>query len=188
MLADATGSILAYDALCRSNLSQSRGGSQYGSHSSDINEELDKDKSVMGSTHTLCQSDVDTGNSAGKTNGKDTEAVSETATAGKEIKESASSDTPVVVKHTEETVKKEQKEQECVLRHPTGRHNSVKVNITTSVDGCDSTRRTSSGSQFESLKFEFEVMDFFMLGSPLGLVLSYRKVYAGENKLSRSTL
>jgi hypothetical protein len=39
---------------------------------------------------------------------------------------------------------------------------------------CPNSRRTSTGSQ-EGGKFEFEVTDFFMFGSPLGLVLAHRK-------------
>ena len=42
---------------------------------------------------------------------------------------------------------------------------------------CPSSRRTSSGSQaqLDCGKFDFEVSDVFMLGSPLALVLAHRK-------------
>ncbi|ELU13727.1 hypothetical protein CAPTEDRAFT_169194 [Capitella teleta] len=40
---------------------------------------------------------------------------------------------------------------------------------------CPNSRRTSTGSQ-EGGKFEFDVSDFFMFGSPLGAVLAHRKV------------
>lgn len=48
----------------------------------------------------------------------------------------------------------------------------------------DPSRRTSTGSNFEGayLKFDFDVSEFFLLGSPLGLVLAYRRMYCGEDK------
>ncbi|XP_071449416.1 protein retinal degeneration B [Hetaerina americana] len=43
-------------------------------------------------------------------------------------------------------------------------------------------RRSSSTSDTHHCKLEFEVSDFFMFGSPLALVLSYRKISAAEDK------
>jgi len=39
---------------------------------------------------------------------------------------------------------------------------------------CPGTRRTSSEDATGSLFFDFEVSEFFMFGSPLGIVLAYR--------------
>ena len=47
---------------------------------------------------------------------------------------------------------------------------------------CPNSRRTSTGSQADCGKFEFEVTDFFMFGSPLGLVLAHRKCLHGEDR------
>ncbi|XP_052074554.1 protein retinal degeneration B-like isoform X1 [Mytilus californianus] len=48
----------------------------------------------------------------------------------------------------------------------------------------DPSRRTSTGSNFEGtyLKFDFDVSDMFILGSPLGLVLAYRRMYCCEDR------
>ena len=50
---------------------------------------------------------------------------------------------------------------------------------------CPTSRRTSTNSQGELAKLEFEVTDFFMFGSPLALVLAYRKLFYGNEKISK---
>ena len=64
------------------------------------------------------------------------------------------------------------------------RQASVRLQITQSMEAsCDLTyRRTSMESQYEHIRFDFEVGDFFMLGSPLGLVLAYRRMFSGDGK------
>nr|CFW94244.1 Eka-PI transferase 1 protein [Euperipatoides kanangrensis] len=48
-----------------------------------------------------------------------------------------------------------------------------------------SPRHSSSSSDNVNLaRFDFDVIDFFMFGSPLGLVLAYRKVHSDEDKNS----
>lgn len=41
---------------------------------------------------------------------------------------------------------------------------------------CPTSRRTSTGSQSDLGKFDFEVSDFFMFGCPLAVVLAHRKL------------
>lgn len=43
-------------------------------------------------------------------------------------------------------------------------------------------RRSSGSSDFSSAKFEFEVNDFFMFGSLIGIVLTYRKMLSLDDK------
>lgn len=53
---------------------------------------------------------------------------------------------------------------------------------------CPNSRRTSTGSQSDLGKFEFEVTDFFMFGSPLALVLAYRRFCRGVEKTRKLQL
>lgn len=46
------------------------------------------------------------------------------------------------------------------------------------------TPRRRSSSTSEQIKLEFEVADFFMFGSPLALVLAYRKISSQDDKSS----
>lgn len=60
------------------------------------------------------------------------------------------------------------------------------VQINESGDGrhlqAPSPRRRSSSTSDNQVKFEFEVSDLFMFGSPLALVLAYRKISTLEDK------
>ncbi|WAR03801.1 PITM1-like protein [Mya arenaria] len=199
ILADATGSILTYDALCHSRTQLSRCGSQYGSHSSDINE----GERPHGSTHTLCDGEESAQDKSEKSmdekstvqesrpkSGTDsTEHIKQNTTGT--IRDSAdpirrhfsehlsSSQTPKSVLQKTESVPFENR-----TRKPDQRPLSVRLQVTQSMEASSEScqRRTSMESQYEHLRFEFEVGDFFMLGSPLGLVLAYRRMFSGENK------
>ena len=189
ILADATGSILTYDALCRSRSSLNRSDSHYGSHGSDLDRD-DKSTKFDGSTHTLIDNEGDN-----VTLADNNPAV--------ELRHSNSSPEKTTSHSDNDSVKIQRAKSECVgtkqklhkvdsggveFRHPSdSRQSSIKLHVTPSVESSyDSTfRRTSTGSQYETLKFDFEVGDFFMLGSPLGLVLSYRRMFAGDNKTSK---
>ena len=153
ILADATGSIMTYDALCRFKTCLSRTGSNTGSHSS-LNET--DTLRMSDSSKTLCQSDPDLKKSTNEL---------------EQAEEKAQSKSDIV-------------SSECILRNPSARQNSVRLQVTPSVEDAQSPRgrRTSNESQFDLLKFDFEVVDFFMLGSPLGLILAYRRLCSGEDK------
>lgn len=43
-------------------------------------------------------------------------------------------------------------------------------------------RSSSTSEQSNQIKFEFDVTDCFMFGSPLALVLAYRKISAVDDK------
>lgn len=51
---------------------------------------------------------------------------------------------------------------------------------------CPASRRTSTGSQGDTSRFDFDVSDFFMLGSPVGLVLAYRRMCYMEEPNSKA--
>nr|XP_022903080.1 protein retinal degeneration B isoform X2 [Onthophagus taurus] len=75
-----------------------------------------------------------------------------------------------------------------------GSENSILDNDTRGLDNIQindtghlvapSPRRRSSSTSEHHIKFEFEVSDFFMFGSPLALVLAYRKISSAEDKNS----
>ena len=168
ILADATGSVLTYDALCRSKSGLARQGSAYSSHNSLI-EESQHDP-MTNSTRTLCHSDSNLTHSS--------TCSYETVTGDDQTSEKTSG---------KETSGKDDNSvtQDCVLRHPENRQDSIRLHVTHSVEVDDKLRRSSTGSEYEKLKFEFDVVDFFMLGSPLGLVLAYRRLYSGDDKMGR---
>ena len=198
ILADATGSVMTYDALCRPKSGLTRQGSGYSSHNS-LNEESQPDL-VSDSTYTLCHSD----SNLTQTSSCSHETVTEETIKLKQDSVKSNSDDGVKLKadsvilkelsvklDKEDSIKITKDEgvansQECIMRHPESRQDSIKLHITRSVDDT-SGRRTSTGSEYERLKFDFEVVDFFMLGSPLGLVLAYRRLYAGDDKMGRYT-
>lgn len=186
ILADATGSILTYDALCRSR-SLLHSDSHYGSHSSDLDKD-NRSTKFDGSTHTLIE---DEGDNVTLLENKDivyrhsnsspekTSANEDRGSLQRAMSEYTPHNKPAL--HKVDSVPIEH-------RHPPDpRQSTIKLHVTPSVESSyDSTyRRTSTGSQYEALKFEFEVSDFFMLGSPLGLVLSYRRMFAGDHKTSK---
>ena len=167
ILADATGSVLTYDALCRTRSGLVRQGSAYSSHNS-LNEESHLDQ-MTNSTRTLCHSDSNLTQSSASSY--------QTVTGDDNTPEKTS------VK-VSDNVNTDSVTQECVMRHPEQRQDSIRFHVTHSVEE-DKNRRTSTGSEYEKIKFEFDVVDFFMLGSPLGLVLAYRRLYAGDSKMGR---
>ena len=172
LLSDATGAILTYDALCRTRMPLSRNSSHYGSNSSDLNEE-DKNRSVAGSTHTLVQNDNEFGDDIVLNPNK-----SVLSDSGKTVSDAGK------ISETEKRKSSACKGSEGrgEVKQSASRQNSVRVHVTQSVDNSGVDRRISSSSQCEYLKFSFEVGDFFMLGSPLGLVLSYRRLYSSDLK------
>lgn len=167
-----------------------RSESQYGSHSSDIDKDSRSVK-LDGSTHTLL----------------DNEGDNVTLLENKEVVYRHSKSSPEKSRPDEDRGSLQRAMSEYTphskpalhkvdsvpveYRHPTDtRQSSIKLHVTPSVESSyDSTyRRTSTGSQYEALKFEFEVSDFFMLGSPLGLVLSYRRMFAGDHRTSKVSI
>lgn len=200
ILADATGSILTYDALTRNRSLLSHSGSHRDSRSSDLNEDFN---STTGSTHTLCENVVPSKDGDDHVFEHPTDQLKHDLTIDMNKKESSASESKIKVdtdkpeatdnskvefrdkKHEHEQVKVSVSKADAKPTDP--HHAKVKLHVTSSVEtSFDAARRTSGGSQYESLKFEFEVADFFMLGSPLGLVLAYRKMFAGENKTSNT--
>ncbi|KAL4223794.1 Membrane-associated phosphatidylinositol transfer protein 2 [Mactra antiquata] len=188
ILADATGSILTYDALTRHRPFLSRSGSHRDSRSSDLNE----DYNITGSTHTLCEAEIPCNEcpvfeqTADKTKPPDLKLnvnVTE-ASVAKSASDSVKDNSSETVELRDKKQEQDQVKTSQIKSEGTAHTTKLKLRVTGSTDttGFDPARRTSGGSQYESLKFEFEVGDFFMLGSPLGLVLAYRKMFSGENK------
>lgn len=61
----------------------------------------------------------------------------------------------------------------------------VQVNDTGHLIAPSPRRRSSSTSEQSNAKFDFDVTDFFMFGSPLALVLAYRKLSTSDDKHSK---
>ncbi|XP_063931115.1 protein retinal degeneration B isoform X3 [Zophobas morio] len=73
--------------------------------------------------------------------------------------------------------------ENSILDNDNGQKDEVQVNETGYLTAPSPRRRSSSTSeQSNQMKFEFDVTDFFMFGSPLALVLAYRKVAAIDEK------
>lgn len=65
----------------------------------------------------------------------------------------------------------------------------VQINETGHLTAPSPRRRSSSTSEQSSqIKFDFEVTDCFMFGSPLALVLAYRKISATDDKSGTSLI
>ncbi|KAK3083813.1 hypothetical protein FSP39_003585 [Pinctada imbricata] len=136
-LSDATGSLLAYDALSLSNHPYNRGMSTYDSRTS-----LNENEPVIRQEQTSINV-VD-------------QQLSKSDIVSSEYK---------------------------LRRQHSHRHSAY---LSVGDHGQESCRRTSTGSYFDGnyMKFDFEVTDFFMLGSPLGLILAYRRIFSGEDKFN----
>lgn len=74
--------------------------------------------------------------------------------------------------------------ENSILDTETNPHrDDLQVNDTGHLIAPSPRRRSSSTSeQSNQIKFDFDVMEFFMFGSPLALVLAYRKMSATDEK------
>lgn len=170
ILADATGSVLAYDALCHCRPQSYRESSKYGSHGSLDNIEtlensaktqsLHKDRSsshsVKAATRQLSRSNPDLSNLPVDCLGDDLSekqlSKSDIVSSEYKLKRQSSADRGQARLQVHE-----KKSELC--------------------------RRTSYGSHYDgsSSKFSFEVSDCFFFGSPLGLILAYRRMNCGDD-------
>lgn len=159
-MADSTGALLAYESLCRSNPHYSYGNSHHGSHSSltDVDrEELGSDEPFSADSKHLSQSDTDL------------TFEPESAT-----------------QHTKYRSKSEivPPDSNDLQRGHSMKRDSVHLSVSSA--SAPHSRRTSTGSQSDSshVKFDFDVSDVFMFGSPLAIVLAYRRLCNGEDRHS----
>lgn len=164
LIGDSVGSILGYDALCKNNpYLFSRSGSRYGSHGSLADVE-----------HT--ESDSERPPVCKKTNLETIKQVSvsnpDLTTIG--VEEDGKSTRDDKPNATSPEIPEPASGWRRSHGNPHVRHAS-----------CPNSRRTSTGSNSETGKFEFEVTDFFMLGSPLALIMAYRKTCLCEDKSSK---
>ncbi|XP_069134986.1 protein retinal degeneration B-like isoform X2 [Argopecten irradians] len=187
LLADAMGSLLGYDALCQANANYTRGLSTFDSHcslndsdSSAIRQEQDQDSTLkrdaqLDPSASAFRRGENTQNS-GKSNLETSRQLSHSdpdLSAGGSLSDKHFNRSDFV-------------SSECKLRRqcsanvrPHQTHLSVSDGAK---DECG--RRTSMGSYNDGsvIKFDFDVSDFFMLGSPLGLVLAYRRMFFGDDR------
>ena len=154
------GSLLAYDALCQANPSFTRGLSTYDSHNS-LNEpetpNVGMKNNKLETSRQLSHSDPDMCN------------------MDKNSSDKQFSKSDIV-------------SSEYKLRRQTSSRQTGQCHLSVSEDE-PTTRRTSMGSyndKFDIIKFDFEVTDFFMLGSPLGLVLAYRRIFSPEDRCGKN--
>ncbi|CAG2188840.1 PITPNM [Mytilus edulis] len=167
LIADSTSSVLAYDALCQ-NPSCMRYLSTY-----DSREALPE----VDSTTSFRRERSKTESSGAKTNIDTTRQLSHsdpdlTLNSPNVNNQCSKSDIVSIDYKMKRT---------CSTRDPPN-HPSHQSYL--NVNEKDPSRRTSTGSNFEGtyLKFDFDVSDMFILGSPLGLVLAYRRMYCGEDR------
>lgn len=171
LLADATGSLLAYDALT-SGSSFMRGGSRYGSHESVDSSAICVEPSQRSSSMNSHKRELSLSDPT----------INQNLTAPKRAERSKSE---IAQPEAGEIFHPSGKEELTASNSGPGssrhssRHNSG--HLCTSGEGKDKdgSRRTSSGSHYDGgmAKFDFDVSDFFMCGAPLGIVLAFRKLH-----------
>ena len=205
MIGDSVGSILAYDSLCKNNpFLYSRNSSRYGSHSS-LNETEDSETDTqLASKKTV--NEPEPHHVSKKTN---LETIRQVSFSNPDIPNVECNDTEGTVRnnaasnHTQAQAKPLTRQSDSkgsqrsnsggehsaqttseshgsVRRTGSGHHHNL-VHHTSS----SSSRRTSTGSNSEIGKLDFEVTDLFMFGSPLPLVLAYRKTCQQDDKSSK---
>ncbi|KAH9515200.1 hypothetical protein Btru_019493 [Bulinus truncatus] len=172
-LADATGSLLAYDALT-SGSSFMRGGSRYGSHES-------VESSAIGTETAHRSTSI---NSHKRELSLSDPALNQNQVSGSlpPPKKAERSKSEIVPPDPSEVCKEDVPaltSSHGSVKH-SFRHNSAHLSTSGEVS-----RRTSSGSHYEGgmAKFDFDVSDFFMCGAPLGLVLAYRKMHRADDMI-----
>ncbi|KAL3856433.1 hypothetical protein ACJMK2_011194 [Sinanodonta woodiana] len=155
ILGDSVGSLLAYDALCRS------GSHLGGSHSSLLEQELYQSHEGQEESDSFQQA-------------SDCQSQHKGSDPDKHKHDSDVSG--IIVQDTYDFLA-----EEAVLRNPHKTKISERLNV-----GCSEElpRYSGSGSgiSYESFKFDFDVTDFFMFGSSLGIVLAQRRLNGDEDK------
>ncbi|XP_012945649.1 protein retinal degeneration B [Aplysia californica] len=188
LMADATGSLLAYDALASSSSPFLRGGSRYGSHESVESSAIGAEHSGSAGLppHHMPRSAREMSLSDPSLNPVVTASSNLNAPKRTERSKSevaAPDCSEIYVPCKEELSASASVPVSSISRH-SSRHSSG-GHLSASGEGRDKdiSRRTSSGSHYEGglPKFDFDVSDFFMCGAPLGLVLSYRKIHRGDD-------
>ncbi|XP_055861562.1 protein retinal degeneration B-like isoform X1 [Biomphalaria glabrata] len=173
-LADATGSLLAYDALTSCSTLM-RGGSRYGSHESVESSAIGTETSHRSASMNSHKRELSLSDPALNQN-----QATGSLPAPKKAERSKSEIVPPDTSEIYSTCKEEP--PPVAMRHDSKkysfRHNSVHLCTSGEVS-----RRTSSGSHNEGglAKFDFDVSDFFMCGAPLGIVLAYRKIRRSDD-------
>ncbi|KAJ8312604.1 hypothetical protein KUTeg_009977 [Tegillarca granosa] len=159
LIADSTGALLAYDALSQVSNTLGRGSSQYDSHGSLVEQDyLQKEQARINAPKSNLES---------------------SACFSHSDPELRDSETPDITLSEKQLSKSDIVEMENRPKPQAGsiKQSSVYLNVNDrNQDGpC---RRTSSGSYYDGtyMKFEFDISDLFMLGSPLGLILAYRRI------------
>lgn len=164
ILADSAGSLLAYDAMSRMHSPYLQSSAHYGSHESI--DEIAADESTMLkptdlNSHDLSRSDPD----LPVTSDPHVERRKRTERSRSEVSSPKSAD---------------------LSRSDSSRPRSARLSASFS-DQTGHSRRTSSGSNYDGgfAQFDFDVSELFMFGSPLGLVLAYRKVVHGNGPAAK---
>ncbi|XP_061189651.1 protein retinal degeneration B-like isoform X2 [Saccostrea echinata] len=167
LLADSTGSLMAYDALTMPGLHYGRGLSTYDSNNS-LNESNPRCSIVRtsDSSHQLSLSDPDLSKCC-----EIKDCVCNTVMSDKQLSKSDTLSTDYKLRR-QNSAQRQSGTHLHVNEHP------------------EHVRRTSTGSNFDGtyLKLDFEVSEFFMLGAPLGLVLAYRRMTMGDDAPPQSPM
>lgn len=184
LLSDAVGSLLAYDALTSVSSPFTRGGSHYGSHesveSSAIGAETAASSSLLNShARELSLSDPSL----------IPNTLSGSLTAPKHPERSRSEVAPPDSSEVYQPCREELTAMvsATLSSRQSSRHNSGHLSASGECRDKDISRRTSSGSHYDSgmAKFDFDVSDFFMCGASLGMVLAYRRLHRGDDAVCK---
>lgn len=183
-MADAVGSLLAYDALTSFCSSFTRAGSHYGSHES-------VESSAIGAEPTACSPVLDS--RARELSLSDPSLVPNTPSGSLSTPKRPERSKSEIVPPDSSDVYQSCREELTSMVSSTlssrysSRHNSGHLSASAENKEKDVSRRTSSGSHYDSgmAKFDFDVTDFFMCGTPLGMVLAYRKLHRGDDTICK---
>ena len=164
LIGDCTGSIIGYDALCQShNTSLSRNNSHHGSHEG--LPEVDHSENEN-DQHVLRKTNLET--------------IKQLSLSNPDLVDDKKTNHKNMLSPTEHGKNNHESSNNSHGKKQLGPTLSASYHRHLSLPG---SRRTSTGSQSDTgAKLEFEVSDFFMFGSPLALVLAFRKMTTGEDK------
>lgn len=175
LLADAVGSLFAYDALVSASSLFAHAGSHCSSQ-----ESMGSCAACPGpgiSSHRLTSS-------SRKFSLSDPNLVPKTLTLSA-LKHPERSKSDIVASDVSKAYHPCQKECTQTLEQPLPSQLSLQNSgdIGTSRENMETAavRRFSSGSNVSTAGFDFDVSDFFMCGSPLAMILAYRNFQRGDN-------
>lgn len=183
LIGDSIGSLMAFDALCRASHSCT---SQYGSESSIP--DMPEHHHVQNKTAEMSTQPPHSKTTISNRQNPLISISDGSGNSGEDADDNVK-DASCESKHAIRCNRQNSAHHKSVRKPPT-HPNDPTPGTEECIPSCHrlliapASRRRSSGSSDQSCshKFEFDVYDFFMFGSPLGLVLTFRKMLSFDDK------